>query len=72
MVLCCAVCRIVEVNRQQPVGGSRKPACESQQVEDGGQQATASCFVLNVLHSQPARENRQANQPLNASALIIF
>ena len=42
MVLCCAVCRIVEVNRQQPVGGSRKPAGESQQVEDGCQQATAS------------------------------
>ena len=37
MVLCCAVCRIVEVNRQQPVGGSRKPAGESQQVEDGCQ-----------------------------------
>ena len=30
MVLCCAVCRIVEANRQQPVGGSRKPAGESQ------------------------------------------
>ena len=29
-------------NRQQPVGGSRKPAGESQQVEDGCQQATAS------------------------------
>ena len=42
MVLCCAVCRIVEVNRQQPVGGSRMPAGESQQVEDGCQQATAS------------------------------
>ena len=57
MVLCCAVCRIVEVNRQQPVGGSRiiveanrqqpvggsrKPSGESQQVEDGCQQAIAS------------------------------
>ena len=28
----------VEANRQQPVGGSRKPAGESQQVEDGCQQ----------------------------------
>ena len=63
MVLCCAVCRIVEVNRQQPVGGSRKPAGESQQVEDGCQQATASrrerTDKLTRESRKPAGESQQ-------------
>ena len=55
--------RIVEANRQQPVGGSRKPAGESQQVEDGCQQATASrrerTGKLTRESRKPAGESRQ-------------
>ena len=64
MVLCCAVCRIVEVNRQQPVGGSRKPAGESQQVEDGCQQATAS------RRERTDKLTRESKKPVGASQQV--
>ena len=53
----------MEPNRQQAVGGSRKPASANQQVEYGGQQATA----LNVLH----RVQTLRASPATASCFVL-
>ena len=54
----------MEANRQQPVGGSRKPAGESQQVEDGCQQATAS------RRERTDKLTRESRKPAGASQQV--
>ena len=62
--LFCVLSIDVVANRQQPVGGSRKPAGESQQVEDGCQQATAS------RRERTDKLTRESRKPAGASQQV--